>query len=251
MKHGERSLLIWAVILASIVLMIALVQQADSWAQRRIFEFAQTNQVDYHQYPDCLVELLEVNPETEEFVLNYPFRSDKPVEVLEYDLSGGVPLFIQWDARWGYLEYGSEFCGSAGSGPMCLAMVGYYLSGGDRQFYPDRVLKFASQNGYYSEKRGSEFNLITEGGSALGLKVTGLSRVERKITTYLKNGDPIIAFLQDSELAPSGRYVVLWGYSNGTITVNDPASRINSQTAWPYEEIISQARNLWVIQKAE
>lgn len=251
MKKWGKSLLIWMVILASIVLMIALAQQAPDWAMLQIIEFAQANGVDYHQYPDCLVELLTVNPEAKEFVLNYPFRGDKPVEVLEYDLSNGVPLFIQWDSQWGYLEYGSELGGTAGSGPMCLAMAGYYLSGGDRQFYPDRILEYADQNGYYSDKKGTNSALLTEGGPALGLKVISLPKVRNKIAAYLHNGDPIVAFLPDSDLAQSGRYVLVQWHSEGKLTVNDPTSRITSKEKWTYEEFIAQARNLWVIQKAE
>ena len=251
MKKKERSLLIWLVILASIVLMISLAQDAPDWAMLQIIEFAQANEVDYNQYPDFLVELLGDNPEAKEFVLNYPFRGDKPVEVLECDLAEGVPLFIQWDLQWGYMEYGSEVCGTAGSGPMCLAMAGYYLSGGDRQFYPDRILKYADENGYYSDKSGTDPALLTEGGPALGLKVISISKVKSKIAAYLHNGDPIIAFLPDSELAQSGRYVLVQWHSEGKLTINDPTSRIISNEKWTYEEFMDQARSLWVIKKAE
>ena len=134
---------------------------------------------------------------------------------------------------------------------MCLAMVGFYLSAGDRQFYPDRMVEFADRYGYYSDKKGSESTLITLGGRDLGLKVTGISRVERKIAAYLNNGDPIIAFIPDSEMAQSGRYVVLRSYENGNVTVNDPTSRVNSEKIWLYAELIGQIRELWVIQKAE
>ena len=251
MKFNARALLIWAVVLASVVLMTSLAQQAPSWAQLQIMEYAGEMHVDYTQYPDCLVDLLAENPEAKDFVLNYPFRTEKPVDLLGYDLKDGVPLFIQWDPQWGYLKYGSELAGSAGSGPMCLAMAGFYLSGGDRQFYPDRMVEFADQYGYYSEKKGSYSTLITEGGETLGLKVTGISRVERKIAAYLKNGDPIIAFLADGEAEQSGHYVLLRGYVEGVLTINDPASRVNSGKLWDYDELIGQIRNLWVIQKAE
>ena len=251
MKCNGRTLLIWLVILACIVLMAALSQQAPSRAQMEIIAYAKQMQVDYTQYPDCLVDLLAKNPEAKDFVLAYPFRTEKPVDLLGYDLTAGVPLFIQWDPQWGYLKYGSELAGSAGSGPMCLAMAGFYISGGDRQFYPDRMVEFADEQGYYSDKRGSSSTLITEGGKSLGLKVTAISRVERKIAAYLRNGDPIIAFLPDGEMAQSGHYVLLRGYENGSVTINDPTSRVNSEKIWAYAELTGRIRELWVIQKAE
>ena len=40
------------------------------------------------------------------------------------------PLFLQWDPRWGYTEYGEDsFLGLSGCGPTCLSMVLYYLTG--------------------------------------------------------------------------------------------------------------------------
>ena len=48
------------------------------------------------EYPESLLKLLEKNPETEEFVLNYPKNKDKHVDI---DVSGEVtqgkiPLFL-------------------------------------------------------------------------------------------------------------------------------------------------------------
>ena len=56
------------------------------------------------QYPKELEELLEKNPETESFVMNYPEKrgtvTRKPLS--EYAGCSEVPLLLQWDERWGY-----------------------------------------------------------------------------------------------------------------------------------------------------
>ena len=61
-------------------------------AERKVKNYAEKNGIRYGIYPESLIELLERNPETENFVLNYPFR-----EKAEYDLSetprDTVPLF--------------------------------------------------------------------------------------------------------------------------------------------------------------
>jgi hypothetical protein len=62
---------------------------------------------------------------------------------MAYDLSEGVggegvPLFLQWDKRWGYERYGSDYLAITGCGPTCLAMAGYYLTG-DASFDPALV----------------------------------------------------------------------------------------------------------------
>lgn len=86
------------------------------------------------EYPDYLLETLDKYPETIDFVLHYPERKGKTVssEPEEYE-EGKIPLFIQWDRRWGYASYGDSLIGVAGCGPVCLSMVAVGLTSG--RFY--------------------------------------------------------------------------------------------------------------------
>ena len=115
----------------------------------KVKAYAEEQGIFYARYPQSLIDLLERNPETEDFVLNYPFRQELEIDLSEYDLTEGVPLMMQWDARWGYLTYGSDVVGITGCGPLCLAMAGYYVTGNEA-FSPDKMVKFATDNGYYS-----------------------------------------------------------------------------------------------------
>lgn len=245
MKINLRALFVLAVILACGAMLLDLAHNAPGPTAIRVMDYAKEKQIPYTSYPQSLIELLERNPATEEFVLNYPFREEKKVDIGEYDAKEGVPLFLQWDARWGYMTYGSDFVGVSGSGPMCLAMAGYYVSGGEKKFSPDRVVEFVLKNGYVTKGAGQGGNLISKGGTALGLKIKELPQVERKVADYLKNGDPVIASMGPGSF---DNYVVMTGYQNGMVTINDPDSRENSEKQWVFEEISGQIRNLWVIQ---
>lgn len=68
------------------------------------------------EYPEILVETAEKCPQTLDYVYNYPELKDKRFDIdLSSDAqSGTVPLFIQWDERWGYAPYGSGFIGTSG-----------------------------------------------------------------------------------------------------------------------------------------
>jgi len=208
--------------------------------------YAEEHDVLYATYPDSLVELLERNPETEEFVLNYPFREELPIDMSEYDLTQGVPLLMQWDPRWGYLKYGSDMVAITGCGPVCLSMAGYYVTG-DEAFSPDKMVEFAAKNGYYSPGNGSSWTLISEGGVKLGLDVTEIPLVKKRITDNLEAGNPIICAMGEGDFTTSGHYIVLVGLDDGLIRVNDPNSYANSEKLWSYEELEGQIRNLWVI----
>lgn len=217
--------------------------------QKTVLAFARQHGISYFRYPDKLIGLLEKNPETEAFVLNYPLQFVKKasVDLSEYRQAEEFPLFLQWDERWGYIRYGGSVAGLTGCGPMCLAMAGFHITGDDR-FSPDKVLKFARKNGYYSPGNGSKWTLISEGGEKLGLSVTELPLVEKKIRDHLAAGTPIICAMGPGLFTTEGHYIVLFGLEEGLLRIHDPNSIQNSQTLWHYEDICDQIRNLWAVE---
>lgn len=218
-----------------------------SEAELAVKAFAEENHISYGEYPQYIIDLLERNPETEEFVFRYPFR-----EKVTPDLSGysrdTVPLFLQWDPMWGYRKYGSSVLGVTGCGPTCLAMVGYYLTG-DENMTPDQVAKFAEKNGYYAAGYGSSWTLISEGSASLGLEAKELPLVKKKIEDALEAGTPVILAMGKGDFTSTGHYIVLTGVEEDGFRVNDPNSRINSQRLWTYAELEGQIRNIWAISK--
>lgn len=217
-------------------------------AELRVKAYAEEVGVSYWKYPKSIIDLLERNPETEEFVLNYPFRNRLKQTEFEADRTDGVPLLMQWDTRWGYEKYGSDVVGLTGCGPLCLSMAGYYVTG-DAAFAPDKMVEFAAKNGYYSKGNGSSWTLISEGGVTLGLEVTEIPLVKKRIMDNLQAGNPIICAMGKGDFTTSGHYIVMVGTEDGLIRVNDPNSHANSERLWSYEEIEKQIRNLWVIRK--
>ncbi len=208
--------------------------------------YAETMGISYGEYPISLIELFERNPETEGFVLNYPFRKDMAVNLDDYDREEGVPLFLQWDPVWGYKDYGSDCIAITGCGPACLAMVGYYLTG-DENMTPDAIAKFAQRNGYYEKGYGSSWTLISQGAGEIGLSAKELPLVEKKINDALEAGNPVILALGEGDFTSTGHYIVLTGVEEEGYTVNDPNSRVNSRRKWTYEELEGQIRNIWAI----
>ena len=141
-------------------------------AERTVKTYADEQGIPYSSYPESLIQLLDRNPETKDFVLNYPFHVEADYDLSETDRSRGVPLFLQWDTRWGYEKYGSNMMAITGCGPTCVAMVGYYLTGDAKTYDPAVVAAFSEKNGYYASGYGSSWTLISEGAVKLGLDVT-------------------------------------------------------------------------------
>ena len=65
-------------------------------------------------YPEVLIETAEKCPQTIDFVYAYPEKHGKRFDI---DLTADarldtVPLFIQWDERWGYWNMAAKSTGS-------------------------------------------------------------------------------------------------------------------------------------------
>ncbi len=215
-------------------------------AEETVMAYAKESGVPYGTWPQSLIDLLDRNPETREFVLGYPQRVTLSQEAFSPEQSETMPLLMQWDPRWGYEKYGSDYLAITGCGPTCLAMVGAHLTGNEN-FRPDQVAGFAARNGYYAAGYGSSWTLISEGAEKLGLTAKELPLVKKKITDALAAGNPVILAMGPGDFTTAGHYIVLVGYADGLFQVNDPNSRANSSRLWSYEELEGQIRNIWAI----
>lgn len=209
-------------------------------------KFAVENGLTLDQWPDELIKLLSNNPESEEFVLNYPYKkgTEQSIDLSEYAYCDSVPLFLQWDQRWGYISYGDDIIATAGCGPTCLSMVCVYLLG-DTSLSPKAVAQFSEEYGYCVAGNGSEWTLISEGGEMLGLDVWELPLDEGTVIQNLQAGNPVICIMGPGDFTDGGHYIVMTDYVDGQIKINDPNSITRSEKLWNFEDIESQINNLW------
>lgn len=219
-------------------------------AEEFIKQYAEKKGIAEEEYPDFIIEMLDKNPAAMDFALNYPTEKSKKhtIDMSKYKNESGVPLFIQWDKSWGYIKYGSSIAGISGCGPVSLSMVAYYLTK-DENMTPDKIIKFAKDNGYCVPGNGTSWTLISEGGKKLGLKVKELSLNENLVRKNLQDGNPIICVMGPGDFTTIGHYIVLTGYDDGYVTVNDSNSVERSNKKWKFSKIQDQIRNLWAISK--
>ena len=210
-------------------------------------DFAKQNGLILSEWPEELLDLLEKNPEAQDFVLNYPIKKDlnPEIDLTEYLDTNDVPLLLQWDERWGYSQYAGELMGLSGCGPTCLSMVCLYLLD-DASYTPEYIAEFATENGYSVSGNGSSWTLISEGGEKLGLDVTEIPLDENRIIRNLEVGNPIICVMGPGFFTSTGHFIVMTEYEDGYVKVNDPNSPNRSEQTWKLTEVMEQIRNLWV-----
>ena len=209
--------------------------------------FMLENNLSPADYPSELISLLNRNPDTAEFVYHYPLEKDLEFEqdLSEYT-TDTVPLFLQWDRRWGYREYGNGIAGLTACGPVCLSMVAYYLSE-DTRYTPGYMMTFAEENGYCVPGDGTSWTLFSEGVVSLGFDVTEIPLDMDRIFENLEVGNPIVCAMGPGDFTSEGHFVVMVAVEDGFLRIHDPNSIANSSTLWDYGKLQSQIENLWVI----
>ena len=78
--------------------------------------FIKANNLTRDDYGENVLEVYDKFPEVQDFILQIPLKKGQaPVNDISWaDRSEGVPLFLQYDDRWGYTEYGASVCGLSG-----------------------------------------------------------------------------------------------------------------------------------------
>ena len=198
------------------------------------------------RYPEQLIELLQNNEETVDFVFDYPEKKDTaPADTVGEVVQGQVPLLLQWDERWGYAFYADDMIAVNGCGPTAIAMVAAGLTG-DNTVTPYKVAQFSAGNGYYVGDSGTSWSLMTEGAQQFGIYGEEMGLSEDEVFSALENGHPIICSMRPGDFTTTGHFIVLTGVEDGKIRVNDPNSRVRSGKLWDYSRLEYQINNLWV-----
>lgn len=215
-------------------------------ANAAIEKFAKEHNLSLSEWPEELVQLLNKNSETEDFVLNYPLLKDvdQDINLDDCDYNSSVPLFMQWDKRWGYTPYGDDIIAIAGCGPTCLSMVSVYLLK-DTSYNPKYISEFSENNGYCVPGNGTAWSFMSDGASSLGLCSEELCLDENVVKNRLEAGQPIICIMGKGDFTDEGHYIVMTDYVDGQIKVNDPNSIARSEKLWNFEDIKDQINNLW------
>lgn len=200
---------------------------------------------NHSDYPEPLLKIASKNPETLDFVLDYPEKKDsEPAETIGEVTQGTVPLLLQWDERWGYASYGSSIVAVSGCGPTCIAMVASGLTGRD-DITPAAVAEYSANNGFLTDSLDTSWDLMTYGAEAFGVTGTMLGLDENAMINTLDSGYPIICSVRPGDFTTGGHFIVITGYENGEFTVNDPNSEIRSAKTWSFDRLKDQIKNMW------
>jgi len=156
--------------------------------------------------------------------------------------SSKVPLYKQWDPRWGGLPFGN--CGtdiaSSGCGPTSLAMVISYWE--NKAILPSQTAKQA----VHECGVGTTYASLISVPELYGLHSKVVSWDEAK--RYLQQGIPVINVQRKGYFTKHGHYIVVTEINaNGTYAINDPDGFHRTQAT--EAQITASRVESWVITK--
>lgn len=232
------------------------VKRSRSEALQRLKELAEDSELiekickNAEKYSDKMLEVLANNPEMADFVAGYPTAEAEPQGgFTDSEKEQEYPLFLQWDPRWGYVEYGDcSIVGLGGCGPTCLSMVMYYLSGND-MLTPDYIARYSMDNGYYVRGTGTAWALLEDFPALYGIDVEQMGKSEEQMKAALDQGKLLICSMSPGDFTTGGHFIVIYGYDRNGFWVNDPNCVARSRKSWTYEEISSQIKQIWTYGK--
>ena len=195
---------------------------------------------------DDIMNSTQYPKEALEFVYDYPAEHVKEhtIDLTEEVSMDSVPLFVQWDKRWGYEKYSGNFFAASGCGPTTLSMVVVYLTH-DREASPIAVAKYSKEAGYSVDGSGSSWTLISEGCRHYGVKAKAVALDESRMKAELDEGHPIVVNVGPGDFTDTGHFMVITGYDDEGFSINDPNSIEKSGKRWLFKNISSQIRAVW------
>lgn len=198
-------------------------------------------------FPKEKVEAAENNAGLIHFLYQYgngEYALGNEFELTDAELSADIPLFMQWDERWGYEDYGSFNVGISGCGPTCLSMVLIGFTKNE-QLNPLNLADYAMSHDYYLNGTGTKWAFFPDASELYGITCNELSVTEEAIIGELEKGHPVICSMRRGHFTRAGHFIVLTGVNNDLITINDPNSLELSQKEWSFQTIQTEIAHAW------
>ncbi len=202
--------------------------------------------------PDILLQHLAVNPELKDFTLSYPAKINIVFDG-QFDLEvdeGEVPLFLQYDDRWGYADYSEDIIALRGAGPVSLSMAYTYLMS-DGTKNPIKIADYATEMGYLDENGKTHWSLMTTGAKAIGLNSTEIETNKDDMIEALENGNVLICKVENGDFTTEESFILIHDYKRGFFYLHDPASKARSEVGWDFKRLRGQIEKIAILEAGE
>lgn len=167
--------------------------------------------------------------------------------------------YLQTDSRWRNHNYSAKgerkTIGSSGCGITAAAMVIATLK--DKGVTPVTTAEWSMAHGYKALNQGTFYTYFVPQLSRYGITCRRLNTVNlygksssaahTEALQALKSGNWVIACMGKGNWTSSGHYILLYGYENGYVFINDPASTKAARIRNTWALFSRQVKYMWTV----
>lgn len=167
--------------------------------------------------------------------------------------------YLQTDTRWKNYNYSAnrekKTIGSAGCGPTAAAMVIATLK--NKNVTPVTTAEWSMSHGYKALNQGTFYTYFIPQFAVYGIECKRIntsnlygkssSTAHTEALAALKNGNWVIACMGKGNWTSSGHFILLYGYENGYVYINDPASTKATRIKNTWALFAKQVKYMWSI----
>ncbi len=192
-----------------------------------------------------------------DFVYDYPIKHElnKKAILTEEELSSDLPLFMQYDERWGYKYLGGgdggELIAQTGCLCCCLSMVYTGIEHND-QLTPDAVSVVLMGNDMLgisgTKKKAVKWFCDNYGYNCVEYSYDENVHTDKQLVIdSLNAGKYVIVTLKPGEYTKVGHAIVIREYKDGKFYLNDPDNETRNNQPSSFEDFANDVDSLWVI----
>ncbi|MGO4928289.1 C39 family peptidase [Fundicoccus sp. Sow4_D5] len=199
-------------------------QPSDTVLEQQVQKIIET---EYQNNPltaqkDILAAINDTNLTLDElgalFLPEHPAQEENLQEIQQID----VPLLLQKDPEWRDLRYGSntsQQLGENGCAIVSLAMVHANNSG--KEVLPQDILDWSKET-YYVHNAGTSWTIFYDFAQHFGYSMTNFGSDFYTAMEAVQEGQIIVASVEPGFFTETGHILVIRGYEDGKVYVNDP-----------------------------
>src|SRR5699024_572339 len=186
--------------------------------------------------------------------LGYLFLPDYPAENTAAATGNqiDVPLYLQKDANWRTEKYGSnttQQLGENGCAILSLAMV--HAAFENREVNPKEILEWSEEK-YWVDNAGTSWQIFHDFAVEHNYDFYNYGNDFYSAMEAVNNGELIVASVVPGFFTEVGHIIVIRGYENGQVYVNDPnddAQKMYSIQGIDEEVLLAEGINYWSFSK--
>lgn len=205
------------------------------------------------RYADTrLPELALSEPEAIDFVAAYPDADHSASDYGEGNEKGSYPLLYDWDSRWGNADYAGTALAITGSGPTTFAMAYYGLTGKTDKTPATFAADATEKNYTTTDTIGTTADFFSYEADQSGISCKQYSSPSAStLTTILETKGTVVVVQLKAGLGgtSTGAHWALVVNQNedGSVTLYDPASSVNSSHTWSAGTIAKASNSFFAL----